>query len=331
MNSRNLGFAGAALLAGGLFTPIMTVPILGSVNLFNNGTNLVGIDLLILAILAGVLAAKERTRALKLPGIAACGIVLYEFASLQWRLAEMRESLERDLQGNPFAGLAQGAANAIQLQWGWLVLAAGAGVIAYAGLSSPRVSDAPAINLRDNVSRAVAGVSFLLLLFVPAWDVLSQSHGSSPTTGASAAPATADGRTSAAGGTPTAGTPSVEEAAYIKSNLKLYDLKAKYYDSMLDGRVPGVEFKLQNNGNRTLNKVTVRVVFYDAAGNPISEQDYDPVLVSSYSADDSTPLRPHYIWQQESDKFYEAKTVPSEWAEGKVTASVTAIEFGPNG
>jgi hypothetical protein len=91
-----------------------------------------------------------------------------------------------------------------------------------------------------------------------------------------------------------------------------------------------VDFKIQNNGDRTLNKVTVRVIFFDAAGTPISEEEYHPVVVSAYSIGDNTPLRPHYIWQQESDKFYEAKNVPSEWAEGKATATITEIEFGPN-
>jgi hypothetical protein len=331
MNSRNAAFAGAALLIIGLFTPIVTLPIVGSINLFGNGTNFVALDVLVIAIIAAALAAKGNLRLIIWPGIAACGLVLYEFGSLQFRLTQMRESVSKELEGNPFAGIAQGAMSAVQVQWGWLVLAAGAALLLYAGWSSATDDEPRRFQLEDGLSRGVATVCALLLIFAPTWDLLNRAK--SP-------PKVADNSTNTSptitGGEPDTSTntveaPSAEEAAYIQQNLRLYDLKSKYYDSMLDGRVAGVDFKIQNNGNRTLNKVTVRVVFYDAKGNPISEEEYNPVIVSDLSMDESGPLRPHYIWQQESDKFYEAKNVPSEWAEGKATATITDIEFNPNG
>ena len=113
MNNKNLAFLGAAALAAGLFAPIVTMPIVGNINLFNNGTNLIGIDLLVVAAIAAVLAAKDRLHDVIWPGIAASGILLYEFGSLQIRLSHLRDSIAKDLQGNPFAGLAQGAVSAI--------------------------------------------------------------------------------------------------------------------------------------------------------------------------------------------------------------------------
>ena len=170
----------------------------------------------------------------------------------------------------------------------------------------------------------------LLMLFAPAWDFLDRTP--SPTSNvAKTESKSVDTNAATAAAPTTAEGPTPEEAAYIKQNLRLYDLRAKRYDSVLDGNVPGVDFKIQNNGNRTLNKVTVRVVFYDAAGNPISEEEYNPVIVSEYSIGDNAPLRPHYIWQQELGSFYEAKNVPSEWAEGKASATIADIEFAPNG
>jgi hypothetical protein len=331
MNSRSAAFGGAALLAAGLFTPIVTMPIIGSVSLFGNGTNLIAIDLLLIAVVAAALAAKGRLRDVLWPGIAANGILLYEFGSLQYRLSQMRETLGKELQGNPFAGLAQGAMSAVQVQWGWLVLAGGAGLLVYAGLTAQTEGGERRFDLRDGVSRGVVAVCALLLLFAPGWDLLNKQLKSSTQLASIEASAVNTNVTTPAADVTSSQGPSAEEAAYIKQNLRLYDLRAKYYDSMLDGRVPGVDFKIQNNGNRTLNQVTVRVVFYDAKGNPISEEEYNPVIVSDYSIGDNTPLRPHYIWQQESDKFYEAKNVPSEWAEGKATATITNIEFGPNG
>jgi hypothetical protein len=121
-----------------------------------------------------------------------------------------------------------------------------------------------------------------------------------------------------------------EKQAYV-SNVELYDLKARYYETYLERRLPGVEFKLRNKGNRALRKVEVTVYFEDASGAVIAEQEYNPVLVTKYSFGDNKPLRPNYIWQLERGKFYQAKSVPSEWKEGAVKAKITDIEFAQAG
>lgn len=118
-----------------------------------------------------------------------------------------------------------------------------------------------------------------------------------------------------------------ENAAYI-DNVKLYDLKAGYFESILDGKVPGVTFKLKNDGTKTLNRVKVAVYFKDMNGSIIAEESYLPVFVSNYSfRTDNKPLKPGYIWQIERGKFYSAKSVPSEWAEGSVGAKIIEIEI----
>ncbi len=116
--------------------------------------------------------------------------------------------------------------------------------------------------------------------------------------------------------------------AYIDEHLELYDVSAKYMESMLDGKVPGVLFKLRNSGERSLDKVEVTIYFKDSNGNVIAEEDFLPVLVSKYSfSADSKPLKPGYIWEMERGKFYAAKKVPTEWLEGSVEASITDIRF----
>ena len=118
-----------------------------------------------------------------------------------------------------------------------------------------------------------------------------------------------------------------EKQAYIK-NVVLYDLKAKYYTTYLEEKVPGVEFKLKNKGDRTLKEVEITVYFKDANGTIIAEEDYHPVLVTKYSfTGDNKPLKPNYVWQMERGKFYKADSVPSEWKEGAVSAKITNIEF----
>src|SRR6185503_2286620 len=40
------------------------------------------------------------------------------------------------------------------------------------------------------------------------------------------------------------------KTAYIQEHLVLYDVQARYMDSILEGKVPGVLFKLRNTGDR---------------------------------------------------------------------------------
>lgn len=116
-------------------------------------------------------------------------------------------------------------------------------------------------------------------------------------------------------------------AAYIAENLELYDVSADYKKSY-SGTVAGVNFKIKNAGERSLDRVEVTVYFKDASGNTIAEEDYHPVLVSEYSiSGDNKPLKPGYIWQMEKNKFYSAEQVPSEWKEGSIDASITEIRF----
>ena len=120
----------------------------------------------------------------------------------------------------------------------------------------------------------------------------------------------------------------VKEKQEYLGKVSLYDLQAKYYETYLEKKVPGVEFKIKNNGNRTLKKVQVTVYFKDAKGTIIAEKQYHPVLVTKYSyGGDNKPLKPNYIWQQERGKFYKADSVPTEWKEGAVSANITNIEF----
>lgn len=320
--NRNLALVGAALLTIGLFVPIVSAPMIGSVNLFSNGSP-PAIALLILAVLSAVLAAKPETlRHMLWPSLAAAAIIIFSLGMLMFRLAGMRDSLQ-ELEGNPFAGFAHAAVAAVQVQWGWLVLGAGAGLLIYAALASASSEDGREAAARDPLGKvsiaisALAVIAVLLAQFASGTlNGLSTHEASTPSspsaTSSSAVDANANG-------------PTAEEMAYIRDSLQLYEFEARYFDSYLDGRVPGVVFKIKNNGNRTLSRVRVRVVFRDANDQPIAEEDYTPV--SEYSYDGSSLLRPNYIWQQERGRFYTAQRVPSEWEAGNAVATITEIEF----
>ncbi|MBS7671409.1 FxLYD domain-containing protein [Croceicoccus gelatinilyticus] len=335
MTNKNLSLIGAALLVAGLFVPIVKLPIIGSVNLFNSGSNLLGLIILALAIVIAGLAATEKIKEAFWPAGAAAAFIVFLFVRLQIHITNMRSSLD-ELGDNPFRGLAEAAASAVQVEWGWLVLAVGAGTALYAAFQDRKaVEGAKPLAVQEGVDKKMAVLAAVLLIAGVAIALYQDGVGSSddewPGTPVSSLEDQADAIDAAA----EAFDPMMDEAAdqsnssaersYL-SQVDVYDLKASYMDSMLDGRVPGVEFKVKNNGDKTLNEVKVTVVFYDADGNAIAEEDYYPVLVSSYSSS-GTPLKPGYIWRQERGRFYSAKSVPEEWAAGKVTASVTDVEF----
>jgi hypothetical protein len=111
-------------------------------------------------------------------------------------------------------------------------------------------------------------------------------------------------------------------------SLEIYDFTAAYHDTY-EGRVPGVNFKMRNKGDKTLNEVKVVVYFKDEVGNTIAEEDFFPVLTGGFSLENKGPLKPGYVWQQERNHFYVAKRVPSEWKEGAATIAVESIDYAP--
>lgn len=114
-------------------------------------------------------------------------------------------------------------------------------------------------------------------------------------------------------------------AAY-RDKVKVYDLRAKYHDSLTESNVPGVEFKIKNKGNKPLSFVEVTVYFKDDFGETISEETFHPINTKSFMSD-SGPLKPGYIWRIEKGKFFKAENVPSEWEEGRAEAKVTEVNF----
>lgn len=119
---------------------------------------------------------------------------------------------------------------------------------------------------------------------------------------------------------------SADALDYIRKNISLYEITSKYFTNYVDEKVPGVDFKIKNNGDKSLSKVKVTVFFKDASGKRICEESYFPVN-SNNSFRRTNPLKPGYIWSQYSGKFYTAKNVPDEWVEGSADFTISEIEF----
>jgi hypothetical protein len=120
-----LGLAGATLLAFGVFCPLVSIPIIGQVNYFQNGQG-DGIIILVLAGATALLCLIRRFTLLWLTGLGSLGLLAFTFISFQDRLSSAKKSIADDLADNPFAGLAAMAVQSVQIQWGIAILAIGA-------------------------------------------------------------------------------------------------------------------------------------------------------------------------------------------------------------
>lgn len=108
-----------------MFTPIISIPIVGSVNYFQNGKG-DGVIVLALALISIVLVFAKKYAGLWITGTASLALILFTFINFQVRMSEMQDELESKLAGNPFRGIADITMQSIQLQWGWAVLVVGA-------------------------------------------------------------------------------------------------------------------------------------------------------------------------------------------------------------
>jgi len=131
---RTLGMLGSSILILGVFAPIVRFPIVGEITFFKNGEG-DGTIILVLGVISLILVFANKFRALIATGGLSLVLLLYTFYNLNIKISEIRENMAQELDGNPFAGLATGMMEGIQLQWGWAFLVVGAGVLVAVSLS----------------------------------------------------------------------------------------------------------------------------------------------------------------------------------------------------
>jgi hypothetical protein len=129
-----IGLLGCVALFFGVFAPILKAPIIGSVNYFNNGKG-DGVIIMFLAGISLILIFARIFKGLWITGLAAMAFMVGAFIKFQRRLGEMKSSLNAELGDNPFKGIADLAANSVQMQWGWALLIVGAALLIAAAAS----------------------------------------------------------------------------------------------------------------------------------------------------------------------------------------------------
>ncbi len=123
-----LGVIGSIVLFIGIFMPIVSVPIMGNMNYFQNGKG-DGTIVLVLAGISLILVLAKKYNGLWFTGLGSLGIMLFTFINFQTKMSQAKADMEAQLAGNPFRGLADMAMQAVQLQWGWAVLIVGAALV----------------------------------------------------------------------------------------------------------------------------------------------------------------------------------------------------------
>ena len=118
-----------------------------------------------------------------------------------------------------------------------------------------------------------------------------------------------------------------EKMNYI-DKVEITEFLAKRIDTYSKKGIPAVRISLKNVGDKSLDEVKVVVYFQDKNGQTIFEEDYHPVLVSTYSfRGDNKPLKPGYVKEMEKDKYYTLDSALSEWQEGKAVAKIVDLKF----
>jgi len=120
-----LGLIGSAVLFVGVFAPIVSIPIMGNINYFQNGKG-DGTIVLVLAVVSVILVLLKKFKGLWFTGLGSMAIMVFTFINFQMNLANIKTQMEAELAGNPFRGIADMAMQSVQLQWGWALLIVGA-------------------------------------------------------------------------------------------------------------------------------------------------------------------------------------------------------------
>lgn len=134
-----IGFIGVVTTIFGIFSPIINLPIVGTLNYFKNGSE-EAIVLIFLMALSTFFLIKKYYSWLWGSSLWSFLTVTITFWHYQVLLTEHKASADRELAGNPFRGIADMAMAATGLSWGWLFLFLGTGLIivaVYLGKKKP--------------------------------------------------------------------------------------------------------------------------------------------------------------------------------------------------
>ena len=129
-----VGLAGGVVLLLGIFLPIVSMPIAGSISVFSSG-RVDGYVLLGLTIISLILAFMNNLKPLRITGGISLLIVVIDFIYLLYTLNSIKGDMSDKLKGNPFGGMAEAMMSTVQIQYGWVFLFIGSLLLVYAAFA----------------------------------------------------------------------------------------------------------------------------------------------------------------------------------------------------
>ena len=131
-----LGLGGAGALLLGFFCPILRLPIIGSISYLGfmglmvregavSEMTISGFLVIAAIVVALIAAVAKQRQVFWVPGIASCLAAVLTIGKYFWLQGEMASKMKKDLDGNPFAGLAQAMVQAVSLDFGIGVIVIG--------------------------------------------------------------------------------------------------------------------------------------------------------------------------------------------------------------
>ena len=136
-----IALVGAAILAVGVFLPVVQVPKRGAMTLMDLES--AGVIILVLAAIAAGVALIGWTRHAVWPGIGALGLLAYAYQRTNAEIAQSRARLSGGIGEDPLAALRDLAASNSRVDYGWSVLAIGALIVVVAGVLAWRLERRP--------------------------------------------------------------------------------------------------------------------------------------------------------------------------------------------
>lgn len=125
MSKQGVAILGALVSIIGAFCPVFSVPIMGTVNYFNNGRG-DGIFILILSAMTIIFVLMKKYDVVKFTGPAMFAVLGYTYFTFKNIISDVMEQTNTELAGNPLRGIVDIAIQSVQIQWGFAVLLVGA-------------------------------------------------------------------------------------------------------------------------------------------------------------------------------------------------------------
>ncbi len=291
-----MGLIGAMMLFLGVFAPMVSAPVVGSINYIQNGKG-DGIFVLILAVISAYCAITRKFNILYFTGALTLGLLAFTYLNFQATIAIAQDSITTDLANNPFQGIGSALVQSVQIQWGFAAIILGAllTVAAAAIPLQPGDAFAGSTSVANRSARSAPALSAVIFAIMFFGSLAYTQHEKSVAVSASKAKAASDAKQQADAAKMEAdqeanAQQAVAEEAQAKQDA-LNELTLVSYkwqdDDQFSRSLVGT---LRNDSTRKIDFVQISFNLFDGDGNTVGTaedtiSELDPGATWKFKAD----------------------------------------------